>query len=400
MANRRPNFKIPDIINPVGRRCIQFMIPDDPQHVQIFAGLTRQLLDWQRWERDPLKRGTQVARVWAEVWSSVDWTGEDCMGCCPEPTNVRYNENGELEVSYDGGITWEPSPADDSRLSGAIAPPLPGADGEAKKCTGAKSAQEYVKTAFLQDLQDGATYADLNAAAVAIVAALGVTGVGILIAAAVAAIFILGVSATQAAFTSEVWSDFKCILYCNMEDDASFTVSGWNAVKADVLSTFTGIVSAVLYNWVNSVGVVGLTNSARSHFEGEGDCTDCECVPTCEDPARFTLGTVIGQGFTGGGDPYFDVVSGVNPIDGSSTIIWGEMGVESSVCCTWLQSEVLEGDCVGSKGRYVTFTGTTEQVPFESEAPAADISAFAFQQNGCLFGSTFTVRFTLSACTE
>lgn len=400
MANRRPNFEIPDVINPTGRRCIQFMIPDDAQHVAIFAGLTRQLLDWQRWERDELKRGTLVAQVWREVWNSVDWSGEDCMGCCPEPTNRRYNENGELEVSYDGGVTWEPSPVDDSRISGAIAPPIAGADGEEKKCIGAASVAGYVKQAFLEDLTEGATYADLNAAAVAVIAALGVTGVGILIAAAAAAIFILGVSATVSAFTAEVWEDFQCILYCYIEDDASFTEAGWQGVKAEVLDTFTGVVSAVLYNWVNSIGSVGLTNSARSGFATEGDCSECECVPPCEDPLRFTLGTVIGSGVDGEGRQYFDVTSGVNPIDGSDTIIWGDMGAFSSVCCTWYTTAITAGSCPGSIGRYVTYTETTEQVPFESPDPAEDVSAFALQQNGCLFGNPFTARITLDTCTE
>lgn len=295
MANRRPPFKIPEIINPENRRCVTFWIPDDNEHVEIFAGLTRQLLDWQRWERDELKRGTQVAQVWREVWNSVDWSGEDCMGCCPEPTNTRYNSDGVYEESFDGGVTWLPAPAHDMRYAGTIAPPLAGADGEEKRCIGASSAAAFLKSAFIDDLSSGATYADLYAAAVAVVAVLGVTGVGILIAAAAAAIFILGVSATQAAFTTPVWEAFKCILYCRMLPDASFDAAGWEAVKADILDQFTGIVSAVLWNWTNSAGVVGLTNAARSGFAAETDCSTCTDCPSCTAEDAILIGTMVSR---------------------------------------------------------------------------------------------------------
>lgn len=271
------------------------MIPDDDEHIAIFAGLTRQLLDWQRWERDPLKRGTQVAQVWREVWNSVDWTGEDCMGCCPEPTNTRYNSEGVYEESFDNGITWNPAPANDSRMSGTIAPPLAGVDGETKRCEGAASAQEYVRIAFIEDLTVGATIADLGAAGVAIAAALGVTGVGILFAAAAAAIFIAGVSFVQAAFTSGIWEQYKCILYCRMLPDASFDEAGWQAVKADIADTFTGVVETVLYNWVNTVGSVGLTNSARGGYAATADCSGCTDCPSCTAEDMILIGTLVSR---------------------------------------------------------------------------------------------------------
>ena len=170
------------------------------------------------------------------------------MGCCPQPTNRRYNSAGELEVSYDGGLTWDTDSTLDDRFSGTISPPITGADGSAKACAAAASAEEFVKQNLIDSLEEGSTYADLSGVSVALIALLGVTGIGLLIAGFVAAIFVAGVTATQAAFTSEVWVDFRCILNCRIKPDGSFDMTGWQGVKSDILSQFTGVVSAVLYN--------------------------------------------------------------------------------------------------------------------------------------------------------
>jgi hypothetical protein len=274
MANRRPPWNIPAIIDPPNRRCIQMMIPDDPEHIAIFWGVVRSLSDWQRWERESTKSGTLVAQVWRDVVYSIDWSK---MSCCPEPTNQRYNSDGILEVSYDGGITYDPAPALDDRFSGAIQPPILGEDGSEKACAAAASAEEFVKLNLIEELTEGESYAQISAAMVALIAALGVTGIGLLVGAAAAAIFAAGVSAVQAAFTTEVWTDFRCILYCRILPDGSFDEAGWQLVKQEIVNHYDGVVEVILWNWVNAVGVVGLTNAARSGFVATADCTSCEC---------------------------------------------------------------------------------------------------------------------------
>jgi len=307
------------------------------------------------------------------------------MGCCPEPTNRRYNENGELEVSYDNGGTWTVDPALDDRFSGVVAPDLPGEDGSEKACIGATAGQEYVKQNLIDSLQVGATFADLNAVAVALAAVLGVTGVGILIAAFAAAVFVAGVSAVQAAFTSGVWADLKCILYCNIEPDASYTEEGWQGVKADILSTYTGIVSAVLYNWVNSVGAVGLTNAARSGFAVDGDCGDCACENCSNlDAWSVVFGTIIEQ--TPG---YIKLASVDNGFGQQSCrMVTGDM----DICCY-----VTVGDTTGAgwtSGAYYP-CGSASPTGFPSPPEnmcTHDINAVN------IFGSAFTVEFLFADC--
>jgi len=215
------------------------MIPDDPEHIAIFWGVVRALSDWQRWERESTKSGTLVAQVWREVVYSIDWSN---MSCCPEPTNRRYNANGELEVSDDGVATYNPVPELDDRIIVAIQPPIPGEDGTDKACAAAASAEEFVKQTLIEELNEGQWYASIMAACAALAGALGVTGVGVLFGAAAAAIFTAGVAAVQAAFTTEVWADFRCILFCHIQPDGSYTEAGWLNVKADGVDQFSGAV--------------------------------------------------------------------------------------------------------------------------------------------------------------
>jgi len=275
---KRSFLPLPESID--GKQSYCVTIPDGLDNKKVLIDLLVMATWWFNWERSEGTLGKQTADAWRDTLNLPELN----MCCCPEPTNRRYNEDGELEVSYDNGITWIVSPEFDDRFSGIVAPPISGADGEEKRCAAAASAEEYVKQNFIEELNEGSAYADVYAAAVAVIALLGVTGIGLLFAAAAAAIFLAGVTAIQAAFTTEVWFDFRCILYCRIEDDGSFTVAGWEGVKSDILLQFTGAVSAVLYNWVNSVGRVGLTNSARSGFVVAADCSLCEC-PNCSDKA-------------------------------------------------------------------------------------------------------------------
>lgn len=213
----------------------------------------------------------------------------DPMGCCCGNSGAltRYNENGELEISYDNGATWQPYPQGDPRMTGRTAPPIPGPDGDDKKCAAAASAEEFIKQNFIDELETGQGYAAVYDALIALLAIIALTGIGLLVAALVGAVITAGITVVKAAFTSEVWTAFRCILYCRISADGSFTKEAWEGVKADILDQFTGVVSAVLYNWVNSVGPIGLTNSARSGFVATADCTSCDCPEAC--PAQYEI---------------------------------------------------------------------------------------------------------------
>lgn len=288
---KRSYLALPDTLEGETSYCVT--IPSGLKNKIVLIDLLTIATQWFNWDRSDGTEGKQAADAWRDSLNLPELE----MCCCPQPTNQRYNEDGELEVSYDGGVTWIVDDSLDDRHSGITAPPLSGEDGAEKACIGASAAVEYIKLNLIDALTTGMTFAELNGAGVALAALLGVTGVGILIAAFAAAVFIAGVAAVQAAFTSEVWTDFRCILLCHILPDASFSEDGWEGVKSDILTQFTGIVSAVLYNWVNSVGEVGLTNAARSNFVAAGDCDDCGQCENCSnlDNWEVIYGTILEQ---------------------------------------------------------------------------------------------------------
>src|ERR1051325_382265 len=59
------------------------------------------------------------------------------MGCCCNTFPTRINADGQLEISYDDGATWVPYPQGDPRQNATLFPPLPGDDGDDKKCQAA-----------------------------------------------------------------------------------------------------------------------------------------------------------------------------------------------------------------------------------------------------------------------
>lgn len=351
---KRAYLSVPPTLDGEQSYCIT--IPGGQANKQALIDLLTIATRWYSWERTDGNEAKDTADAWRDTLNLPELN----MCCCPEPTNQRYNEDGELEVSYDGGVTWQPAPQLDPRVSGIVAPPIMGEDGEGKRCAAAASAEEYVKQNLIEDLTEGDTYAEVYAACIAIVAALGVTGIGVLIAAAAAAIFVAGVAAVEAAFTTEVWVEFRCILYCHMKNDGSFDAAGWEGVKADILSEYTGVVSAILYNWVNSVGIVGLTNSARSGFVATADC-DCGCDDACVSEAWIQCGTVVDVG-----DGWIEIQADVAPYgSGAYAIMYGSTGSPdwSDYCCMLCDIEILSGTQNGAAYRLCDGTPVLTQVP-------------------------------------
>jgi hypothetical protein len=235
------------------------------------------MVDYIAWKTRYIATETEIDTELISKWSG-NLARKLMSGCCGDDgTQHRITESGVWQTSPDGGTTWYDDPTSDPRNNANYFPPLEGTDGSSKRCEAATSGMEFFKQNLIDQLATGLTYAEIYNVIVGLLAVAGITGIGIVVAILAAGIFVAGVLAVQAAFTGEVWTDFKCILYCNMSDDASFTLEQWVTVMNEIITTYTGVVQIVLWNWVKGLGYIGLTNVARSHFAAGGDCSPCGC---------------------------------------------------------------------------------------------------------------------------
>lgn len=306
-----PGYKLPEVINPEKNCCICIPIPNDFNHKMAFLGQLDELGYWWNWERDPDHKGTQAAQVWRTIVECIreDLNMSDC-GCGDDkPTNTRINpDTGIYEVSYDGGITWEPAPGDDPRSSGTTFPPVPGDPGDVLRCQTANSVVGWIKEqqeAELEGLNNNATVAEFITLLIGALAAIGLAFA--LVPAAIAALlaFVVNTLAKaipaefEAHFTETKWQQLLCVVYCAAEDDGSFTEAGWQEVKNEALAMVGGYAGQWMYDHINLIGVVGLTNAGRSSYPATRSCDECACSNECIDPDRILIGTLVSQNETG-----------------------------------------------------------------------------------------------------
>lgn len=225
-----------------------------------------------------------------------DITRRLMMSCCDTfPLQFRFDpETGAYQVSKDGGATWEDAPQYDPRQTSTVFPPPSSVGIDTTKCQNADSLVEYIKQEMITAINED----------MAISAILGVVGTAILslasggtllffsglLDAVVSGIFAFGVIAWQAAFTTTVYNDLRCEIYCDMDTDDSIDDAGITKLLAFITSHYTGIVQPTLYGYINAMGRVGATNAIRSN-RGDPDADCAGCCPICED--LFTWPTSV-----------------------------------------------------------------------------------------------------------
>lgn len=217
-------------------------------------------------------------------------------GCDDDKVIIRRinPETGQVEISEDDGATWTTDPQS-PYVQATIAIPLTGPDGDVKRCEAANNVVEH-----LQDIQAEFSLkiglinnvADMIVAIIVI--ALGILFLPFVGAALLAVITPLFTKLFEVArylsnttqgqydalFTNEVWTLTRCILYCHVSDNGSFSQSAWSSVQSDMKAQMgSGIqeAGANLAAIVDVWGLVGLNNAARIGSGAEGNCDDCDC---------------------------------------------------------------------------------------------------------------------------
>lgn len=294
---RKAGFELPDPITgwPLIDVCLK--IPDAPQYRRAFLGHIYKLGLWAAWEKSYLPsdtRAKEAGELWRETLNQYLMMGDECMGgCCNDPPPIyRYNDNGDLEQSTDGGEVWTPAPGFDARYNSPQFPPMAGDDGDDKKCLAATGAALLMKQQVADQLTDDMaryTLAQLLSDWTKTVMDSGGNIFQALLTIAANQTFSLGIAALRAALTDDVWEIVKCAIYCHMEDDASFTDSDWRAVMDEMGSMLGGVAKSFLIHLVDLLGPVGLTNLSRSGGAAEGDCDTCHCDETWCKTFDFTV---------------------------------------------------------------------------------------------------------------
>lgn len=117
--------------------CRSLLIPDSPDWLAIVSGAINELAQEWNWEQQGAVTTEEAAQAMLQMWLSfVDSV------CGSGGTTRRYNPvTGEIEISEDGGETWEPDPE---------FPPTPSRpSGEPDKiCMAAKNAANVLKILY------------------------------------------------------------------------------------------------------------------------------------------------------------------------------------------------------------------------------------------------------------
>lgn len=224
-------------------------------------------------------------------------------GCCPDEQILhRVTEDGAMEISTDGGATWIPDP-DDPRVTGTQLPNTIAGSGDDKKCNAANNAIGNFKdaqAAFGNSLSTATTVLgfalEIAGALIVIFFTAGLTAevlVPLIISAAVGLFGVLE-STYNAEFTTDVWDDLTCDIFCTVGDDGQFDTSQLIDLQARVDEHFSDNVALTFQSILRGWGTVGLNNACIAGSTTASDCSGCDCGCGGEE-VGFTLVTFHGD---------------------------------------------------------------------------------------------------------
>lgn len=220
--------------------------------------------------------------------------GDMSKFCCVEqPAITRVNpDGGTIQISYDGGDTWENSPQTIQNYITIPIPPVTSGVADTK-CDAATNVQTQVQAwidQVLTDFDTATTLLDfaLGIAEAILGAVLAILSAGTLtvaealvlpiIAAAATATFGAGKVAFEDYWTPEALSSILCAAVCCIADDGSFNEAQfncfWNKCNVDLP---VGPAKLLFMGFLSSVGASGLSAMAASGTSADSDCSDCTC---------------------------------------------------------------------------------------------------------------------------
>lgn len=207
-------------------------------------------------------------------------------GCCPDEGKIfQYLPDGTLQSSTDGGVTWEDDPSADPRNSAPLAPQIPGAPSDSIRCAAANNVRdqyENMRDNTIALLTGGTTVLLLVAALVGAIGgilAISVVGVtfGVLLFSLAGALLSLTPESVAEQIDSAALNQFRCIVYCHMNESGRLESGGFDAILTDIASQFSGFPETFFYSITASLQEIGIENAATMGTASATDCGGCAC---------------------------------------------------------------------------------------------------------------------------
>lgn len=193
------------------------------------------------------------------------------------PAGTRYNVDCDcIQISPDGGATWNDAPGLDPRSDPSYL--LPSRGGSDPKCDAAANMVAKLKN-MIDEAEKTVTEFQMATAFLTIIATfLGAAGIladAMVIVAE--ALITIGAGEISLAFTSDQWDIIECILYCDSQSDGTLTADDMSRILSDIHDQCTVVVSDVMALIALMNGFVGLSNAGATGSE-TGDCSGCACA--------------------------------------------------------------------------------------------------------------------------
>lgn len=294
-AQKNAGYLIPDPITGYELLCVQFWIPNDILYIGAFTGNLENLAQWWNWEKTYTPgdtRASQAAQYWRyliDTYLCIQFNKpkeDDGMPCCDDNEILsRFTADGTFQTSSDGGATWVDDPGRDPRNQAIEAPPLPGEASDNKRC----AAADNVRDLFTQYRDNLNSMLDASPTLVSIIAGIlaflavitGVSGaaigISVLIIGLASAMLALSSGGVTALITAGLLNEFRCLVYCRMDNDGRLTYEAWQGLLSDISATFDDFPEIFFYQTVASMGFIGVNNAGTMGAATADDCSECGC---------------------------------------------------------------------------------------------------------------------------
>jgi hypothetical protein len=193
--------------------------------------------------------------------------------------NVRYNADCDcLQVTPDGGTTWNNAPDSDPRHSPTfLKPPVAGSS---KQCDAAANMVKWLHDFIDQMLFDFLLVGTVTTIINSILLELEILAPYIELLAIISelaeTISAIGGTALAAAFTSDQYDLLQCIFFCNADSSGRVSVDALAEIETEITAQLNTTAALVTNAILFVQGEIGLSNAGSVGSE-TGDCDDCAC---------------------------------------------------------------------------------------------------------------------------